>query len=194
MSNHQKLAWFAFGLAAAAYAASAQAQFPTSEVPTSEAAYTAKAKTAAPAAIVDRATIVMRQGDGGFKTLQNGSNGFTCLVNPDGTPACADANGLEWMRSVAGKTAPPNKTGFIYMLAGDTGTSNHDPYANDRSSHWVQTGPHVMIVGAAAREMAGLYPRTLDADPSLAYVMFPGTQYEHLMLPVIRHGTPRSSA
>src|SRR5690348_14052836 len=106
MKSHHTLAWFAFGVAAAAFAASASAQLPTSEVPTSEPAYIAKVKTAAPASIVDRATIVMRQGDGSLKTLQDGSNGFTCLVNPDGTPACADANGLEWMRSVAGKTAP----------------------------------------------------------------------------------------
>ena len=35
-----------------------------------------------------------------------------------------------------------------------------------------------------AREMASLYPRTMDPDPSQAYVMFPGTPYEHLMLPV----------
>jgi hypothetical protein len=48
----------------------------------------------------------------------------------------------------------------------------------------VQTGPHVMIVGTAAREMASIYTRTLDPDPSQAYVMFPGTPYEHLMLSV----------
>ena len=117
------------------------------------------------------------------KILQTGSNGFTCLVDSQGTPLCADANTMEWRKSVGGKTAPPDKTGFIYMMAGDVGTSNHDPHATDKS-HWVQTGPHVMIVGTAAREMAGIYPRTLDPDPSQAYVMFPGTPYEHLMLPV----------
>jgi hypothetical protein len=41
-----------------------------------------------------------------------------------------------------------------------------------------------MILGTAAREMASIYPRTLDPDPSQAYVMFPGTPYEQLMLPV----------
>ena len=69
------------------------------------------------------------------------------------------------------------------MMAGDTGTSNHDPHATDKS-HWVQTGPHVMVVGAAAPEMAGIYPSTLDPDPSQAYVMYPGTPYAHLMIPV----------
>jgi hypothetical protein len=39
-----------------------------------------------------------------------------------------------------------------------------------------------MIVGTAAREMASIYPSTLD--PSHAYVMYPGTPYTHLMIPV----------
>ena len=176
------LSWFAFSIATAAFVTSAFA-FPTAEVPESEAEYIAKAKTAAPESIVSEATIIMMQGKGDAKTLQTGSNGFTCRVNPDGTPVCADANGMEWMKAVGGKTTPPDKTGFIYMMAGDTGTSNHDPHATDKS-HWVQTGPHVMIVGPAAREMASIYPTAMDPDPSQAYVMFPGTPYEHLMLPV----------
>jgi hypothetical protein len=28
------------------------------------------------------------------------------------------------------------------------------------------------------------YPRDAKADPTTPYVMWPGTQYEHLMLPV----------
>jgi hypothetical protein len=50
--------------------------------------------------------------------------------------------------------------------------------------HWVVTGPHVMVVGKAAREMAKLYPHTADANSMQPFVMFPGTKYEHLMLPV----------
>jgi len=183
MNRHHTLAWFAFSVATPALVGPASAQFPTPEVPKSEPEYIAKAKTAAPEAIVDKATIVMMQGDGSSKTLQTGSNGFTCMVTSDGTPACADANGMEWFKAIETKAAPPDKTGFIYMMAGDTGTSNHDPYATDKT-HWVQTGPHVMIVGKAAREMVGLYPKTMDPDPSQPYVMFPGTPYEHLMLPV----------
>jgi hypothetical protein len=176
------LACFSYSIATAAFVTSASA-FPTREVPKSEPEYVAKAKTAAPASIVNEATIIMRQEKGDAKTLQTGSNGFTCMVAPDGTPLCADANGMEWIKAIGAKATPPDTTGFIYMMAGDTGTSNHSPHATDKS-HWVQTGPHVMIVGAAAGEMASLYPSTLDPDPSQAYVMFPGTPYEHLMLPV----------
>lgn len=157
--------------------------FPTDEVPTSEKDYIAKVKTAAPEKIVSKASIVKIE-DGKARELQAGSNGFTCLIAPDGTPLCADENGMEWVKAVGAKSAPPNKVGFIYMLAGDTGTSNHDPHQRESHQHWVQTGPHVMIVGPTVREMTG-YPRSLDvADPSQPYVMFPGTQYEHLMLPV----------
>src|SRR5262249_12445041 len=72
--------------------ASAQPQYPTAEVPTSEPAYLAKVKTAAPELIVSKATIIMMQ-EGKPRELQAGSNGFTCLITPDGTPACADRNG-----------------------------------------------------------------------------------------------------
>jgi hypothetical protein len=161
----------------------AQAQFPTEEIPTSEPAYLAKVKTAAPEQIVSKATIVMTQ-DGKPRTLQTGNNGFTCFVGPDGTPTCADANAMEWINAVRSKADPPNKIGFIYMLAGDTGTTNHDPHARATHQHWVQTGPHVMIVGPMVREMPG-YSRSVDvADANQPYVMYPGTAYEHLMLPV----------
>jgi hypothetical protein len=157
--------------------------FPTEEVPTSEPAYLAKVKTAAPAQIVAKASIVMMQ-DGKQKSLQTGTNGYTCLIGPDGTPLCADENGMAWLNAIGSKSDPPNKIGFIYMLAGDTGTSNHDPYQRSTHQHWVQTGAHVMIVGPLVREMPG-YPRSADvADPTQPYVMFPGTPYEHLMLPV----------
>jgi hypothetical protein len=157
-------------------------QYPTAEIPATESAYIAKAKTAAPEQIVKKASIVMMQG-GKSRELQRGTNGYTCLIAPDGTPLCADVNGMEWMKAVGDRTQPPDKIGFIYMLAGDTGATNHQPHQRDTRMHWVQTGPHVMVVGPRVREMAG-YPRTLDvADPNQPYVMFPGTPYEHLMLP-----------
>ena len=63
--------------------------------------------------------------------------------------------------------------------------SNTDPWAtkSEPGNHWIKTGAHVMIVGPAAKTMAG-YPRAADADPTKPYVMWPGTPYEHLMLPV----------
>src|SRR5262249_32057441 len=76
----------------------AQSQYPTAELPTSEPAYLAKVKTAAPEPIVSKATIIMMQ-EGKPRELQAGSNGFTCLISPDGTPLCADQNAMEWWTS-----------------------------------------------------------------------------------------------
>lgn len=151
-----------------------------------DSAYMAQVMTAAPAAVVKGATIVQMQNGGAMRTLQKGSNGFTCMMLPGGpgTPMCADQNAMEWMHALMTHSAPPDKVGFIYMLAGDQGASNSDPYAAGPSSgnHWIKTGPHVMIVGPSAKSMG--YPAALDADPSKPYVMWPGTPYAHLMIPV----------
>lgn len=154
----------------------------TSEIPEGNPEFIAKAISAAPADIGKNAAVI-RVGEG-FKLteVRSGTNGWTCAVDMSGEPWCADAAGLEWFRAVFTQADPPEKSGFIYMMAGDLGTSNHDPYATDKS-HWVKTGPHVMIVGKAAHEMAANYPNSLDPDPSHPYVMFPGTKYQHLMLP-----------
>jgi hypothetical protein len=40
-----------------------------------------------------------------------------------------------------------------------------------------------MIVGSGAKLLDG-YPRDTKADPTKPYVMWPGTPYEHLMMPV----------
>jgi hypothetical protein len=174
--------WFVATLLCGIGIVHAQHQYPTAEVPTSEPAYLAKVKTAAPEPIVSKATIIMMQ-EGKPRELQAGSNGFTCLIVPDGTPLCADQNGMAWLKAVDEYTDPPDTIGFMYMLAGDTGTTNHDPYQRDTHQHWVQTGPHVMVVGPRVRDMGG-YPRSLDvADASQPYVMWPGTPYEHVMLP-----------
>lgn len=168
--------------AAFAFSTSSIAAELTAEVPKGDAEFTAKAISAAPADIGKNATII-RIGDG-FKTttVKEGTNGWTCAVDTNGEPWCADAAGLEWFKAISTMAEPPDKSGFVYMLAGDLGTSNHDPYATDKS-HWVHTGPHVMIVGKAAHEMAANYPNKLDPDPTQPYVMFPGTKYQHLMLP-----------
>jgi hypothetical protein len=72
------------------------------------------------------------------------------------------------------------------MLKGDKGTSNTVPFASEETpdNNWVKTGPHVMIVGAEAKTMTQAYPGDAKADPTIPYVMWPGTPYEHLMLPV----------
>ena len=185
MNRLYALASVGFCVASAALTTTSASALPTEEIPKAEPAYIAKVKTAAPASVVNNATITMPQPDGSSRTVQTGSNGFTCFIGNDGTPECDDENAMEWRKALMAKQTPPNKIGFIFMLDGDTGTSNHDSAERHTHRHWVQTGPHVMIVGGAAREMLSAYPRDLDVkDPTQPYVMFPGKPNEHLMIPV----------
>jgi hypothetical protein len=79
-----------------------------------------------------------------------------------------------------------SEAGFIYMLKGDTGVCNTDPYGLTETpdNNWVVSGPHVMTVGTEAKSMMQAYPRAAKADPSRPSVMWPDTPYEHIMLPV----------
>ena len=142
-------------------------------------------KGAAPKDILDNATILNMASDGKMKVIKEGTNGWTCM-DPGGEPMCADKAGMEWMQAWQDKASAPQKLGFIYMLRGDSGSSNTDPYATTKTpnNNWVETGPHVMIVGAEAKSMMQGYPRDANPNPNVPYVMWPGTPYEHLMLPI----------
>ena len=151
--------------------------------PISDQEYIKRATSAAPAEVSDSATIV-RTKNGVMETLKKGTNEWTCM-EADGGVMCMDPNAMEWAHAWQSHGPATSKTGFMYMLRGDNGASNTDPYATRKTAdnHWVQTGPHVMIVGAAAKTMTG-YAKSPDADPTKPYVMWAGTPYEHLMIPV----------
>lgn len=157
--------------------------------PMSDADIIASAMKAAPEAVGKDSTVIAVGADGAIRVVRPGSNGFTCMADnpetPGPDPMCGDANAMEWVKAWIGHQAPAaDKVGFMYMLAGGTDASNTDPYATQpmAGNHWVETGPHVMIVGAPAM-MQG-YPRDADPDTSKPYVMWAGTPYEHLMIPV----------
>jgi hypothetical protein len=162
----------------------------SSDIPKDKDAFIAKAITAAPSAVGKDATII-RVNDKFEQTevLQQGKNNWTCGLEPDtGIPYCADRNAMAWYKAAYSQANPPEAPGFIYMMTGDSGTSNHDPTATDKK-HWVITGPHIMLVGKYAIEMGKTYPRSLDPDPSQPFVMYPGHKMEHLMVPVNREMT-----
>jgi hypothetical protein len=145
-----------------------------------------KATAGAPASIGKNATIVAMDEKMNMRTIRKGTNGFTCMVAGPGPDAmCADENAMAWLDAYMNKKDPPkDKIGFVYMLAGDNGASNTDPFAEKATptNNWVKTGPHVMIVGG--KGMTAAYPHDAKADPTRPYVMWPGTPYEHVMLPV----------
>jgi hypothetical protein len=158
--------------------------------PMPDAAQIASAMSAAPARVGWNAAVVEMKPDGSMRTIRPGTNGFTCMADNPATPGpdpmCMDQNAMEWAHAWATHTAPPaGKLGFMYMLAGGTDASNTDPYATkpDAANHWIDTGPHVMIVGADA-SFYDQYPKSPQPDTSVPYVMWAGTPYQHLMAPV----------
>lgn len=167
-----------FALAVAAVPSAAFAQ------QLSDADYIAKVSTAAPAGVVKNATIVQINKDHSMRTLQTGTNGFTCLMIDPTDSMCADKNAMAWMHAMVTHSAPPSVVGFAYMLGGDAGASNTDPMAaaETGNNHWVVTGPHVMIFSPSVKTMG--YPMAADANPAAPYVMWPDTPYAHAMIPV----------
>jgi hypothetical protein len=148
----------------------------------------ASAMQAAPAKVAANATVVTMDKDG-MRTVRAGNNGFTCMpdnpTTPGPDPMCMDAAAMAWANAWMSHQTPSAKVGFMYMLAGGTDASNTDPYAQKptKENHWVETGPHVMVVGADAA-FYDMYPKAADPDTSVPYVMWPGTPYQHLMIPV----------
>ena len=149
----------------------------------SDAAYIAQALSAAPAAVAKHATVIRVDKDGSIRTLRSGSAGFTCMIM--GTDKmCNDANSMEFIHAMMKHAPPPDKVGISYMLAGDQGASNTDPYAIGKTAdnHWVVTGPHIMVFGPPSRALG--YTEAKDPDPSKPYMMWAGTPYEHAMIPL----------
>jgi hypothetical protein len=148
----------------------------------------ASALSAAPPGVGKAATIVEMTADGTMRTLRKGTNGFTCMpdnpATPGPDPMCMDANAMEWVHAWLNHATPAaGKVGFMYMLAGGADASNVDPYATKPDAHWIKTKSHVMIVGADPSFYAQ-YPKGTDPDTSVPYVMWAGSPYQHLMVPV----------
>ncbi|WP_174875352.1 hypothetical protein [Vogesella oryzae] len=178
--------WLAvvLGLAAIAYLPAASAS------PPGDRQMIRSAMSAAPHKVSAGATVVAMTADGKMRTLRQGHNGFTCMpdnpATPGPDPMCMDQAAMEWAMAWVGHTTPASgKIGFMYMLAGGTDASNTDPYASkpDMQNHWIKTGPHVMIVGAE-QAFYDQYPKAADPDTKVPYVMWAGTPYQHLMIPV----------
>ena len=152
--------------------------------PTTDAEKIKSALSAAPAAISKDAAVMDMAT---MKTLRPGTNGWTCI--PDGPspgldPMCLDKNGMAWADAWMNHKDPPkDKMGLGYMLMGGSDASNTDPFATkpNGADRWVDTGPHIMVLNVGDR-FAG-YPTTAS-NTKVPYVMFPGTPYAHLMIPV----------
>lgn len=157
--------------------------------PKTDAEKIANAASAAPAAVSDAAAVIDIDEKGGLRTLREGSNGWVC--NPDlsstptNDPQCQDPNGWEWVLAFVKQQKPPaGKVGFGYMLQGGSDPSNTDPMAMQPApgEGWLMAPPHVMIFNMGERP-PGYQATAAKPDTTRPWVMYPGTPYEHLMIP-----------
>lgn len=97
---------------------------------------------------------------------------------------CLDKTWTAWADAWANrKPFKANHVGIGYMLVGDAGLSNVDPYAEGRTSNnqWVVEGPHTMVIVPDPAQLEGL---STDPNNGGAYVMWKGTPYVHVMVPL----------
>jgi hypothetical protein len=153
----------------------------------------ADAMSAAPPAIAQHATILDRPAtpDGPPQLLRAGSNGWTCTPSNNTAleagrpnPSCVDEQAQLWFEARSARQVPQLRAvGFSYKLMGDNGASNIDPYANGPApdNHWVVTGPHLIIFVPNVDDIADLPSDPTSGGP---YVMWQGTPYAHVMVPV----------
>ncbi|MDX1662069.1 MAG: hypothetical protein R3326_09795, partial [Gemmatimonadota bacterium] len=90
---------------------------------------------------------------------------------------------LAWAKAWQSKTEPAvDQMGVAYMLGGDTGASNSDPYAAgpDAVDDWVDAGNHLMILAPDPAMLEGM---TTDPHNGGPWVMWKGTPYAHVMVP-----------
>jgi hypothetical protein len=158
-----------------------------------DAAKIARAMSAAPPSISKNATIMEMTSDGKMKQLRDGTNGWMCLVEADGTPMCLDKEWQAWADGWMNKKEPQVKSiGLAYMLKGDKGASNTDPYADKATAdnHWVVSGPHVMVVLPDTSQLDSLPTDPWNGGP---WVMWKGTKYAHIMMPTVPMPKPAAA-
>ena len=150
-----------------------------------EAQKIALAMSAGPPEIANNATIVdMTDMSGGqMKQVRAGTNGWVCYAIV-GSPVCMDKAWQKWMEAWMSKSELKiERTGIGYMLRGDQGASNTDPYATapTADNQWTVSPPHVMVL-YEDRSMLDAY--STDPKSGGPWVMWKGTPYAHVMVPV----------
>jgi hypothetical protein len=161
---------------------------------TSDAKQMADAMSAAPAEISKHATIMdWPEKEGGQpRQLRAGTNGWVCFPSSPsqfgaasgGDPMCLDKQWQAWGDAWMSKNQPKvTGTGVAYMLKGDRGASNTDPFATGPTANndWVVAPPHIMVLYEDLK-MLDAFPT--DPKSGGPWVMWKGTPYAHLMVPV----------
>ncbi len=155
----------------------------------------ADAMSAGPASITQDATILEWPSEtgGDFRVLREGTNGWWCIASSPAAalaglqdPTCDDEVWKELDTAfIEGREPNIDRIGIAYMLSGDAGLSNTDPFATGPTddNEWHVSGPHVMIV-LPNQNYEGV---STDPNNGGPYVMWAGTPYAHIMVPIESH-------
>jgi hypothetical protein len=155
-----------------------------------------QALSAAPASIAAQASVVVYGEQGRKKVLREGTNGWTCMMHDPNLPhdgiahhsACFDKYGMEWTENyLAGREPNPDHVGYSYMLEGGSSWSNTDPHANKLApgqKDYIRIPPHIMLLNAKLANPSGFPAGAPDPDTHKPFVMFGGTPFAILIIPV----------
>jgi hypothetical protein len=140
---------------------------------------------AGPTSLSQNATVQDWDGN----VLREGTNGWTCLPDRSDTPGedpwCVNQPWLNFIDALVSEKQPSyDQVGIAYMLKGDTGVSNTDPYATGgtNDADWVEgLGAHLMILVPDRSSFTSL---STDPNNGGPWIMWPDTPYAHIMIPV----------
>jgi hypothetical protein len=160
----------------------------------------ANAMTAAPAGLAKNATILdwSDTPNAQPRQLRAGTNGWVCYPNSPhamqgasgNDPMCLDKQWQRWAEAWMNKTPPQiTGSGIAYMLRGDKGASNTDPFAMapTAANQWIVSPPHIMILLPDLKQLDAFPTDPMSGGP---WVMWKGTPYAHLMVPVSETKAP----
>ena len=164
----------------------------------------ADALSAAPRSIAAKAAIMdwpAKEGEQP-KELRAGDNGWVCFpTTPQAfesasghDPMCVDQEWQAWADAWSKKEPPQvKKVGVAYMLMGDAGGSNTDPFATKPTAdnEWITSPPHIMVLLPDTAALAGLPSDPNNGGP---WVMYKGTPYAHVMVPIAPRRVTRPRA
>jgi len=155
--------------------------------PMTDAAKVSLAMSAAPADVARGAGVMDMDDKGAMKQLRAGTNGWMCMLIPAGAEPeamCMDKAWAAWADAYMSKKNPPapKTVGIAYMLRGDHGSSNTDPFATapTATNQWVVSPSHLMLLVPDAKALDAMPTDPHNGGP---WVMWKGSPYAHVMVP-----------
>lgn len=166
----------------------------TSSVPSSQPSVSGdkvlQALSAAPESVAENATVLdypTKEGEAPVE-LKKGTNDWSCFPDFPGSPGvdpmCVDKQGMVWLSAYTTKKEPNlTQAGLAYMLQGGSDASNTDPFAEKptEGEDWITSPSHTMVLPVGKLDQSVYSTDPKNGGP---WIMWAGTPYEHLMIPV----------